>query len=71
MPAEFKSGSVLNYDSNAMLGNYSETSTGGNFVFEVSRPSVVINPGDSIEVLYKTPSGREVNVAVKLNGRDI
>jgi hypothetical protein len=71
MPAEFKTGTAINYDVNQMMGNYTENGTGAQLVFEGSKPNINIVPGDLVEVLYRTPSGREINVVVKINGRDI
>jgi hypothetical protein len=71
MPIQYKTGTALSYDSSAMTGDYTETATGDRLIFENTKPTVNISPGDSVEILYKTPSGREVNVVIKVNGRDI
>lgn len=71
MAAEFKTGTALSYDSNLMTGNYTESGTGTQLSFDVAKPNVTITPGDAVEVLYKTPSGRVINVLIKVNGRDI
>ncbi len=71
MPAEFKTGTATSYDSNLMQGKYTEAVTGTPLIFEVSKPTVNVIPGDLVEILYKTPSGKILNVVIKINGRDV
>ena len=74
MPAEFKDGTINSYDSNTQLGNYRENNTTTDRGFETVKPvppDVDVSPGQSVKVLFKTPSGREVNIAIEINGRTL
>ena len=71
MPAEFKEGTINSYDSSTQLGSYRENNTTTDRSFETVRPVVDVIPQQSVKVMYKTPSGREVNIAIEINGNVI
>ena len=71
MPAEFKDGSIVTYDDGTQTGMYKEDGTDTDRSFETVRPVVQVQPGKSVRVMVKTPSGREVSIAIKIDGIDV
>ena len=68
---EKKTGTATTYDSNLQSGRYIEDGTGIDLGFESTRPTIHVLPGDLVEILHKTPSGKVIDVIIKLNGHDV
>ena len=39
-------------------------------IFETVRPEVDVVPGQSVTVMVKTPSGRNVSIGIKISGME-
>jgi uncharacterized FlaG/YvyC family protein len=68
---EIKTGTVSTVDTTGQEGRYLETGTSFEYDFAITKPSVTVIPGQLVEVLHKTPSGRVVNVVRKIDGREV
>lgn len=68
---ETKTGTVKTVDSTGQEGRYQEAGTTNEYDFAITKPSITVVPGQAIEVLFKTPSGRIVNVVRKIDGQEV
>jgi len=71
MPLRTEEGLVASYDSATQSGTYTPSGASTDKTFETVRPITDIRPGKAITIMVETPSGRQVAIAIKFDGRDI